>query len=110
MFHDKIKQELVFGCTKDSFVVHFGIQDSLVRSLFGRGATTQFSASTKPELFEKIDSVIDELLNENTKPKFGILLAYPRSLSVRKGVRPIPVFEHQKEQVIYDLKVIKDLI
>ena len=111
MFHNKIKQEVFFQRTSEKYIVHFGIQDSLISQLFGRGVISRFSAYTKVELHERIDSVIEALENKDLKPEYGILLAYPRSTSgIKVGIRRIPVFEHQKEQVIKDLKNIKNLM
>jgi len=111
MFHNKIKQEVFLKHADEKYVVHFGVQDSLVAHLFGRGVIARFSAYTKLELHERIDSVIEELENKVVEPEYGILLVYPHSLSgTNKGIRKIPVFEHQKEEVIKDLKNIKNLI
>ena len=110
MFDDKIKQKINVDVCQDRYVIHFGIQDSLLRSIFGRGAKSHFSAKTDLELFEKIDSIIDMLENGSAKAAFGFYLVYPRSSLCWKGIIPLAVFEHQKEQVLKDLKILKTIL
>lgn len=110
MFDNNVKQKIYLMKIDEKYTVHLGVQSSLLKSLFGRGCTSDFSADTILELQEKIDSVIEELENQETDSLYGILLVYPHSSLHYKGTRPVPIFKHQRKEVLKDLKNLKTLL
>jgi len=76
MFHDKIKQRINLDYIENGYIVHFGVQDSLLRAVFGRGAKSHFKAKSDLELREKLSHIIDTLENGSAKSAFGFYLAF----------------------------------